>query len=149
VEARNRSEKIKKIAMDFDRTIEKKDKEKIPLFFTKDCEIELLGLKISGEDGIKRWITWLYKYISKIKLEPITIMVKDNIFFEEFVVNATLNNGVRVKSKQSEVLVYEDYKIKSLRLYFDRLQLSQSLFKNPVTNFILNKIISKSIKDLK
>ena len=141
--------KIEEVAMEFDKTIEQKDKEKIPLFFTKDCEIELLGLKISGEDGIKRWITWLYKYISKIKLEPITIMVKDNIFFEEFVVNATLNNGVRVKSKQSEVLVYEDYKIKSLRLYFDRLQLSQSLFKNPVTNFILNKIISKSIEDLK
>jgi hypothetical protein len=149
VEDRNKSENIKKTAMDFDRAIEKKDIVKIPLFFTKDCEIELLGLKLFGKDGIKRWISWLYKYISKLELEPITIMVEGNIFFEEFVVNAILNNGVRVKSKQSEVLVYEDYKIKSLRLYFDRLELSQSLFINPITNFILDKIIYKSIKGLK
>ena len=140
--------KIKEVAMEFDKTIEQKKEEKIPLFFTKDCEIELLGLKLYGEDGIKRWINWLFKYISKIRLEPVNIMVKGNVFFEEFLVDATLNNGVKLQSKQSEVLVYKDFKIKSLRLYFDRLELSQALFKNPITNFILNKIISKSIQGL-
>jgi hypothetical protein len=142
------TEKIKKVAMKFDETIEQKDREKIPLFFTKDCEIELLGLKLFGEEGIERWINWLYRYISKIKLEPITIMVEGNTFFEEFLVDATLYNGVRLKSKQSEILVYKDYKIQSLRLYFDRLELSQSLYKNPITNLILKRIISKSIDGL-
>jgi hypothetical protein len=149
VETRNKSENIKKIAMDFDKTIEKKHTDKIPFFFTKDCEIELLGLTLIGENGIKKWVDWLYKYIDKIRFEPITIMVNENIFFEEFIVNATLKNGGKIKSKQSEVLVYEDYKIKSLRLYFDRLELSKSLFQNPITNYILNKIISKSMQGLK
>jgi ketosteroid isomerase-like protein len=99
METRNKSEYIKKIAMDFDRAIEKKDIDKIPFFFTKDCEIELLGLTLIGENGIKKWINWLYKYIDKIRFEPITIMVNGNIFFEEFVLNATLKNGARIKSK--------------------------------------------------
>lgn len=75
-------------------------------------------------------------------------MLKVNIFFEEFVVYATLINWVNLRSKQSEVLEYKDYKIRSLRLYFDRLELAQSLFKNPITSFLLGKIISKSIEDL-
>ena len=73
------------------------------------------------------------------------ITIEENIIFKEFIVNATMVNDLKLKSKQSEVLKYKDYKIKSLRLYFDRLELSQSIFKNPLTYYIINKIISNVI----
>jgi hypothetical protein len=68
-------------------------------------------------------------------------MVSNGIFFEEFKVTGTLSNGKIVESKQSEVLVYENYKIRSLRLYFDRLD-----FADLVVNDFLSKRIVRMLK---
>jgi hypothetical protein len=69
-------------------------------------------------------------------------------FFEEFLVKATLNNGKKANSKQSEILVYEGSKIKSLRLYFDRLDFLSSIVKDFISKTIINQIIKKSLEGL-
>ena len=113
--------RIREVAMDFDNAIEARDIGQMVDAFAEDCEIELMGITLKGKDGARKWSEWLCNSTPNIVFTPIIIMVEGNVFFEEFLVTGTLPNGTIVKSKQSEVLVYENYKIKSLRLYFDRL----------------------------
>ena len=92
---------------------------------------------------MRKWIDWLYSNLEEVKFEPITIIVEGNTLFEEFMIQAKLHNGVEVISKQGEVLIYENYKIRSLRLYFDRLDFAHAVIKGPITKAIVNKIVKK------
>jgi hypothetical protein len=75
-------------------------------------------------------------------------MVTNGVFFEEFKVTGTLPNGKIVESKQSEVLVYENYKIKSLRLYFDRLDFADLVVNDFLSKRIVKMLKSRSLKGL-
>lgn len=141
-------DKIKKIAMELDNALEAKDFEFLKSCFTSDCEIELIGLKLKGISGVEKWLKYIFNYVVKFKLEPVVIMVEDDVFFEEFIVNAQLPDGTTIKSKWAEVLVYEDYKIKSLRLYFDRLDFAKAIAGGYISKKIINFIIKKSLKGL-
>lgn len=141
-------EGIKKAAMEFDNAISVKDDEKMLSAFADDCEIELLGVTLKGKDGVKRWIDWMFTHLSKVKFEPVVIMVEENVFFEEFIVHGTLKDGRLVKSKQAEVLVYEDYKIKSLRLYFDRLDFAEAVADGFVSRRIVETLIKRTREGL-
>jgi hypothetical protein len=44
--------------------------------------------------------------------------------------------------------VYENYKIKSLRLYLDRLEIAQVLSKGPIDRFLVNRIHQETVKGL-
>jgi ketosteroid isomerase-like protein len=44
-------ERIKAIAMKFDSVIEDRDIDAIVEAFAEDCEIELLGIMLSGKEG--------------------------------------------------------------------------------------------------
>lgn len=142
------SGEIKKIALAFDRALEKKDLQRVIDRFDDGCEIELLNIKLLGKDGGKKWFKWLFKHIKNLKLKPITIMVDENVFFEEFIVEATFHDGKKAYSKQAEVLVFEDSKIKSLRLYFDRLDFSDSVTKDIISRTIAKQLIKKSLEGL-
>lgn len=142
------SYKIKEVAMELDNAIEKNDIELILSYFSNDCQIELLGIKLIGKEGVKKWLKWLYENIYEIKFEPITIIVNDDTFFEEFIVNAKLHNGKEIKSKQAEVLKYENYKIKSIRLYFNPLDFVKEIVKGPIDKLIINHLMIKSLKGL-
>ena len=142
------SAKIRKIALALDNAIESKNIEGILSSFTEDCEIELLRQHLIGKEGVKKWIDWMYKNVRQIKFQPIIIMVKGNTLFEEFIVRARLHSGIEIKSKQSEVLVYENDKIKSLRLYFDRLDFVESVVKDPISKATVNRILKKSLEGL-
>ena len=143
------SEQIKKAAMTLDNAIENRNMEEILSSFTDDCEIEVLKQRLIGKEGVKIWIDWLYKNLRQIKLQPVVIMVEGNIFFEEFIVRARLYSGIEVKSKQAEVLVYDNNgKVKSLRLYFDRLDFAESITKGPISKTLVNQIIKKSLEGL-
>ncbi len=142
------SDKIREVAMEFDNAIEKRDIEMMVNAFTDDCEIELLGVVLKGKDGVRTWLDWLFTHLVKVKFIPSIIIVENNIFFEEFVLMGTLQDGSVVESKQSEVLVYEDYKIKSLRLYFDRLDFVNAVVKGFVSKRIVNILISRSLEGL-
>ena len=141
-------EQILQVAKDFDDVIETRDIEQILPFFAKDCSIELLGLTIHGHEGARKWLEWMFQHLTEIAFEPIIIMVDDNVFFEEFIVHAKLQDGRTVQSKQAEVLVYENLLVKSLRLYFDRLDFGEAVSTSWINRKIIQKIIKESIKGL-
>ncbi|MFW3146585.1 MAG: nuclear transport factor 2 family protein [Thermoplasmatota archaeon] len=118
-------------------------------FFSDDCEIQMLGLTLKGKKEAKKWLKWLFSTFEEISFEPVTIMVEGDTFFEEFVIDAVLPDGRRIRSKQSEVLVYEDYKVKSLRIYFDRLDFADLIGTGPVRRKIVKMLREASLKDLK
>lgn len=140
--------RIKEVAMDFDNAIEARDVEQMVDAFADDCEIELMGITLKGKDGARKWSEWLCNSTPNIIFTPIIIMVEGNVFFEEFLVTGTLPNGTVVKSKQSEVLVYENYKIKSLRLYFDRLDFADLVAQGFFSKRVVNMLKSRSLKGL-
>ena len=142
------SEDIRKVAMAFDMALESKDLQAVIETFADDCEIELLGVKLFGKAGAKKWFSWLYKHVAEMKLLPVTIMVEGNIFFEEYVVGAKFYDGEEASSNQAEVLVFENLKIKSLRMYFDSLDFSSSVAKDVISKTIVRQLVKKSLEGL-
>ena len=143
------TERIRSVAKDLDDTLETKDNERIMEFFADDCEIELLGVTLKGKGGVRKWLDWKYEHVAGYELVPVVIMIEGNVFFEEFIVKARLPNGTELESKQAEVRIYdEDYKVKCLRLYFDRLYFADAVTKGPISRFIVRRLINMSIKGL-
>ena len=142
------SEGIKKAAKEFDDALSIRDYEKMKSAFTDDCEIELLGITLHGKEGVQRWIDWMFTYLAKVEFVPVVIMVEGDVFFEEFIVKGTLHDGRDVTSKQAEVLIYQDYKIKSLRLYFDRLDFAEAVADGFVSRRIVESLIKRTREGL-
>jgi ketosteroid isomerase-like protein len=143
------SEGKRKVAMAFDKALERKDLQAAVDMFVDDCEIELLGVKLSGKQGARKWLDWIYTHVAEIKFLPITIMLEDNTFFEEFIVEAKFHDGEEARSKQAIVLLFENLKIKSLRMYFDRLDFSSSVAKDVISKTIVRELVKKSLEGLK
>jgi ketosteroid isomerase-like protein len=148
VSRKQNPEEIRKYAKAFDDAIEGGDIEEVLSYFCDDCEIELLGIKLTGKEGLRKAFDWIYKYLKKVVLVPITIMVDGNIFFEEFIVKTKVKGGKELQVKQAEVLVWEDCKIKSLRLYFDRLQLADAFVSNVLEQMMVKQLVKASFKGL-
>lgn len=142
------SKEIRKVAMAFDKALESKNLNAILERFSDDCEIELLGIKLSGKEGARKWLNWLFVHLANIKFLPITIMVDGNTFFEEFKVLARFHDGEEVQSKQAVVLTFDNLKIRSLRMYFDRLEFSSSVAKDVISKTIVREIVKTSIEGL-
>ena len=143
-----KKDKILKLAADLDDDLEKRDINKLISYFSEDCEIEILGLTLKSHSGVKKWLDWFFKSFESIKFEPIVIIVDNDTFFEEFFIHGITNNNVKLSVKVSEVLIYENYKIKSLRLYFDRLLFSDAVIDGIISKRIISIIKKQSIKGL-
>ena len=140
--------KIRKVAKDLDDAVEKHDIESVLSCFLDDCEVEVFGIVLKGKDHLKKALNWLYDMVGEIKFEPIIIMVNDDVFFEEFILKGRKHDK-KFEVKAAEVLIYKDYKVKTLRLYFDRLQVAKVISKGFFEKFVLNMIDKKSLKGLK
>jgi len=134
---------ILEVAKAFDDAIETRDIDQILPFFAKDCVIEILGVTLTGWTGVRRWLTWMFSHLDAVRFEPVVIMVEGDIFFEEFIVTGTLKDGRQITSKQAEVLIYEDLKVKHLRIYFDRLD-----FADAVASGWLNRSVIRRLKHI-
>ena len=143
------SEAILKTALNLDKAIETRNIEAVLSKFSVDCEIELLGIKLYGRDGVKKWMKWQFKHIAKIEFIPITRMVSGNIFFEEYIAKANLQDGEEILSNQVVVLEFKKKMIKSLRLYFDRLDFADAVAKDIISRTIVKELVKKSVEDLK
>jgi hypothetical protein len=141
-------DEIRKVAADLDNAIENKNIELALSCFSDDCEMELLGIKLTGKEGARKCIDWMYEHLAEVRFVPITIMIDENTFFEEFILEGKLHNGIEIQSKQAEVLTYENYKVKSLRLYFDRLEYADSVAKGPISKALVKRFIKRSLKGL-
>jgi ketosteroid isomerase-like protein len=143
------TERIRQVAKELDDALETKNIERILPFFADDCEIQLLGIKVKGKEGARRWLRWQFGHVAEYELAPMVIMIEGNVFFEEFMVKARLPDGTELESKQAEVLVYnEDYKVTSLRLYFDRLDFADAVTRDPVSKFVVRRLVKTSLKGL-
>ena len=142
------SEEARKVALALDNALENRDLQGVMDKFADDCEIELLGVKLFGKEGLGKWVNWMYKHVAEIKFLPVTIMVEGNTFFEEFVVKAKFHDGEEASSNQTVVLEFENLKIKSLRMYFDRLDFSGAVAKDVVSKTIVKELIKKSLEGL-
>ena len=75
-------------------------------------------------------------------------MIQDNIFFEEFIIKAKVA-GRDIQLRQSEVLEYNiDYRVKSIRLYFDRLELAQAFPPNFIDRILIRRVNKATLKGL-
>ncbi len=142
------SEELRKVAMAFDKALESKNLNAILEGFSDECEIELLGIKLSGKEGARKWFNWIFVHVAGIEFLQMTIMVEGNTFFEEFKVLAKFHDGEEAQSKQTVVLTFDKLKIKSLRMYFDRLDFSSSVAKDVISKTIIRELVKKSLEGL-
>ncbi len=124
---------IIKLAMNFDNDLEAKNLEKLPSYFSDDCQIELLGVTLKGREGVSEWLAWLFENVKELRFIISTVIVKDNILFEEYALNAVTAEGLKIQSRQAEVLEFDQCnKILNLRLYFDRIDFASNLLHHSV-----------------
>jgi hypothetical protein len=142
-------EKIRTLAKALDDAVEKHNIEELVSYFSEKCEIEFLGIKLTGHEGLKKALGWMFEYLKEIRLIPITIIIQGNIFFEEFTVRAKIRAGREIVVKQAEVLEYGNgYKVEILRLYFDRLELAPAFSANFLDRILIDRITKVSLKGL-
>jgi len=140
--------RIEQVAADLDTDLESKMIERVLPYFAEDCVIEIFGLKLKGITDLKKWLKWFFDLFDTIKFEPIVIMVEDNIFFEEFIIHVSFKNTNKLSVKVAEVLEYKNLKIKSLRLYLDRLEFAEAFPVGFLDRKIIKLIKKKSLKGL-
>ena len=142
-------EEIRKYARALDDAIEQRDIEAVVSCFCDDCEVQLPGITLSGKEGLRKAIGWMYGYFQEIVLVPVTIMVDGNTFFEEFVMKAKVKGDKEIEVKQAEVLVYDDdYKVRSLRLYFDGLELAEAFASSVLEKMAVRQVRKGSLQGL-
>ena len=143
------TEQILKYARALDDAIEQRDIEGVVSCFSDGCEIELPGVKLTGKEGLRKAIGWMYGYFKDIVLVPVTVMVDGNTFFEEFVMKAKVKGNREIEVKQAEVLVYDnEYRVRSLRLYFDGLELAEACGSSIMERIVVRQWRRASLKGL-
>jgi hypothetical protein len=148
METDQNDEKIRKLAKALDNAIEKRNIRELMSYFSEECEIKLPGVTLYGRGGLEKAIAWMFSYLKEIILVPVNIMIQDNVFFEEFIVQAK-PGGNDIELKMSEVLEYDaGYKVKSIRLYFDRLELARAIPANFLDRMLINRVDRASLKGL-
>ena len=114
------SEEIRRVALALDDALESRNLQAVTDKFANDCEIELLGVKLFGKEGVGKWVNWMAKF----------------------------HDGGEARSNQTVVLEFENLKIKRLRMYFDRLDFSGAVAKDVVSKTIVKELIKKSLEGL-
>jgi ketosteroid isomerase-like protein len=124
---------IRAAATRLDDALQTTDTEAVVACFSEDCEVELLGTRLSGRDGVRRWLRWMgTRGIQSLWFTPRSVVVEGNVFVEEFLVSLRMVDGRTIESRQTEVLVYENNLVKSLRLYFDPTDFAEMRRYSPV-----------------
>ena len=146
----NSPDDIRMAVQKFTDAMVKKDQEALAACFAEDCEIEFLHVKLKGKRGVREWAHWLYGHLSELQFDRITSVVNDGVIFEEYVLNGRLHNGSKIRSRQTEVLVFDENRmIKNFRFYFDRLDFIESGINKIMAKQIVNTFNQKTLKSLK
>ena len=141
-------ENIRKAAKALDDAVERDDREAVLNCFSEDGEVELFGLRMRGKTQIRDAIDWMFNTLGKIRFEPRVIMIDGDTFFEEFVLVAQRPDGSLLRVDAAEVLIYEDCRVKSLRLYFDRLALAGFAAKGAIEKSLIHWLEQVTLKGL-
>ncbi len=118
---------IRRAASELDEALEAADVDRVVACFSQDCTVELLGVRLSGHDGVRRWLAWVFDHVERIELVPRVISVDGDVFIEEFGVVGVMGDGRRLQSQWAEVLIYRAGLVTSLRLYFNPIDFAPAL----------------------
>ncbi len=118
---------IRQAALELDEALEAGDSERVVACFSEDCTIELLGVRLRGHDGVRRWLDWVFGRVGHVEFTPRVISVDGDMLIEEFGVAATMAGGRRLESQWAEILTYRNDKVTSLRLYFNPIDFAPTL----------------------
>ena len=118
---------IRRAAAELDEALEAGDLDRVVACFAEDCTVELLGVRLRGHEGVRRWLDWVFAHVERIELSPRVISVDADVFIEEFWVIGILTNGHRLESQWAEILTYRDDRVTSLRLYFNPIDFAPAL----------------------
>lgn len=118
---------IRQAASELDEALEAGDRDRIVACFADDCSVELLGVRLHGRDGVRRWLDWVFAHVERIDFDPRVIIIDGDTFIEEFGVTGTLTNGRRLQGQWAEILTYQHNLVTSLRLYFNPLDFAPAL----------------------
>ena len=118
---------IRAAATELDVALEAGDVDRAVACFAPECTIELLGVRLDGHDGVRRWLAWVYDHVDRIEFRPRLISVDGDTLIEEFGVTGTSSDGRRLHGRWAELLTYRDDLVTSLRLYFDPLEFAPAL----------------------
>ncbi|MFH1538613.1 MAG: nuclear transport factor 2 family protein [bacterium] len=141
-------DRMTEVAKEFGDAMERKDLDALLECFTDDCEIEIFDLKLRGKEGVRKWYKWTFAHMRALSFEKIVSVSDGDTFIEEYILNGTIHNGKKMQSRQARVLVFEGDKVKSFRLYLDRLQFADSVVSDPVGKMIVGKFINVSVKEM-
>ncbi|MGB5167118.1 MAG: nuclear transport factor 2 family protein [Acidimicrobiia bacterium] len=118
---------IRRAASELDQALEAGDRDRVAACFSDDCSVELLGVRLHGRDGVRRWLDWVFDHAERIEFTPRIISVDGDTFIEEFGVTGTLAGGRILNSQWAEILTYRDDLVTSLRLYFNPIDFAPAL----------------------
>jgi ketosteroid isomerase-like protein len=118
---------IRKAAAELDEALEAGDIERVVACFDPECRLELLGVRLDGRQGVRRWLDWVFGHVESLTFTPRIISVDGDTFIEEFEVRGSLPNGRDVHGRWAEVLTYRADLVTSLRLYFDPMDFAPAL----------------------
>ena len=118
---------IRQAASELDEALEAGDFDRVVACFSEDCTVELLGVRLDGQDGVRRWLDWVFAHVERIEFTPRVISVDGDTFIEEFGVTGTLAGGRVLQSQWAEILTYRDDLVTSLRLYFNPIDFAPAL----------------------
>jgi ketosteroid isomerase-like protein len=118
---------IRQTASELDEALEAGDIDRVVACFSVDCTVELLGVRLDGRDGVRRWLDWVFAHVERIEFTPRVISVDGDTFIEEFGVTGTLVGGRVLNSQWAEILTYRDDLVTSLRLYFNPIDFAPAL----------------------
>ena len=118
---------IRQAASELDEALEAGDVDRVVACFSEDCVVELLGVRLDGRDGVRRWLDWVFAHVERIEFTPRVISVDGDTFIEEFGVTGTLAGGRVLNSQWAEILTYRDDLVTSLRLYFNPIDFAPAL----------------------
>lgn len=118
---------IRRAGSILDEALEAADLDRVVACFSDDCTVELLGVRLHGHEGVRRWLDWVFAHVERIEFTPRVISVDGDTFIEEFGVTGTMANGRRLESEWAEILTYQDDLVTSLRLYFNPIDFAPAL----------------------
>lgn len=118
---------IRAAALELDAALEAADFDRVVACFREDCTVELLGVRLHGHDGVRRWLEWVFAHVDSVVFSPRVISVDGDVFIEEFGVTGILADGSRLQSHWAEILTYRDDLVTTLRLYFNPLDFAPAL----------------------
>jgi ketosteroid isomerase-like protein len=118
---------IRRAASELDSALEAADLKRVVACFAEDCTVELLGVRLRGLDGVRRWLAWVFGHLQRIEFAPRVISVDGDTFIEEFVVTGIMSDGRRLQSQWAEMLTYRDNLVTSLRLYFNPIDFAPAV----------------------